>query len=98
MHTGQSIHLPVFLDHVGVVIEESVRCSVASRAISSAVIRVIPMHDRIIIGLFSVLSQSRRKGFEERRERKRKEEEKVTGVQTGVQIDMCVLHRAKNVR
>ena len=71
MHTGQSIHLPVFLDHVGVVIEESVRCSVASRAISSAVIRVIPIHDRIIIGLFSVLSQSRRKGFEERREKER---------------------------
>ena len=29
------------------------------------------MHDRIIIGLFSVLSQSRRKGFEERREKER---------------------------
>ena len=53
-----------------------------------------------------MLSQSRREGFEERREREREreekdaeeeeEEKKVTGVQTGVQIDMCVLHRAKN--
>lgn len=41
LHTGQSVHLPVFLDYVGVIVEKRVRRPVTSRAVSSAVIGVV---------------------------------------------------------
>ena len=40
--------------------------------------------------------REREREREEKDAEEEEEEKKVTGVQTGVQIDMCVLHRAKN--
>lgn len=42
LHAGQPVHLPVLLDHVGVVIEKRVRRPVTGRAVSSAVVGVVP--------------------------------------------------------
>lgn len=50
LHTGQPVHLPVFLDHVGVIVEKRVRRPVTSRAVSSTVIGVVSV-ERICISV-----------------------------------------------
>lgn len=62
LHAGQPIHLPVFLDHVGVIVEKRVRRPVTSRAISSAVIGVVSV-ERIDISVSVMASVYRKNGF-----------------------------------
>lgn len=45
LHAGQSVHLPILLDYVGVVIEKRIRRPVTGRAVSSAVIGVVSVEE-----------------------------------------------------